>query len=182
MTTCKYFGVRTGDRESKAKCQKCKEVDSELFVKCTVETNILMGTSISVDEKGNTILTPPAGVSDTELMFEKYDKPIAATQSRGQLNETYTGLKEVAKERNTAIVTSSQPKKKASCRVKGLVVLCRNLKSEGKSDDEIRLEVAKRYVLAGKNEKEAAGKAKNWVKNMNWNMVGVRTGRLSSEG
>ena len=73
MTTCKYFGVRTSERENEIGCRKCKEADLELFRKCTIETNILMGTSIDVDDEGNTISIPPKVVSDSKLMYEKFE-------------------------------------------------------------------------------------------------------------
>ena len=69
---CKYFGVRTSVREGSKKCQECKESFPEVFRKCTLETNILISTSIDVDEKGNTVVIPPTGkVSDTELIIER---------------------------------------------------------------------------------------------------------------
>ena len=71
MTTCKYFGVRTNTRESGLKCQECKKSTPEVFRKCTLETNILLSTSVSIDEKGNTVITAPAGkVGDDKLLVE----------------------------------------------------------------------------------------------------------------
>lgn len=164
MTTCKYFGVRTSKRESGRKCQSCKERSFDSFKKCTIESNITMGTSISVDEKGSTISIPPKIVSDTELLYEKFDdNPL----SRHKETDSDDGASNESKSKRTI-----------STRVKGLVKLCRDSRSEGKTDDEIRQEVAKRYIDAGKSEKDAKGKAKNWVKNMNWN--GVMSGRFSS--
>lgn len=163
MNTCQYFGVRTSERESRGKCQNCKEGALDLFKKCTIESNITMGTSISVDEKGNTISIPPEIVSDSVLLYEKF-------------GEVHPSLR---KEKDSDEVSNeSEPKKIVSTRVKGLAKLCRDSRSGGKSDDEIRQLVAERYIEVGKSEKDANGKAKNWVKNMNW--VGVRTGRFSS--
>lgn len=59
-------------------------------------------------------------------------------------------------------------KKSISPKVKGLAKLCRELKAQGKKDEEIVQEVAKRYVESGKPEKEANSRAKNWVKHMIW--------------
>jgi len=70
MTTCKYFGVRTSTRESGVKCRECKLNSSEVFRKCTVETNILMATSIDIDAEGNTIIVLPEKVSDDKLLVE----------------------------------------------------------------------------------------------------------------
>jgi len=162
MTTCKYFGVRTKDRESRRKCRSCKENNFDLFRKCTIESNIIMGTSTDVDEKGNTISIPPKKVSDTELTYEKFDDSPSTIRKKADPNKK--------------VNTEPEPKRKISNRVKGLAKLCRNLRSEGKSDDEIRQAVAERYIEVGKSEKDAKGKAKNWVKNMNWN--GVRSGRF----
>jgi len=72
MTTCKYFGVRTSTRESGVKCQECKVCNSELFRKCTLETNTLIASSIDIDVKGNTVIVPPLGkVSDVVLIIER---------------------------------------------------------------------------------------------------------------
>jgi len=164
MNTCKHFGVRTSKREEESRCQRCKDSNLDLFKKCTVESNITMGTSTDVDEAGKTVFIPPKIISDTVLLYEKF-------------GETHSSL---CKETDSDDKPSNElkPKRKITPRVKGLAKLCRNLRSEGKSDDEIRQAVAKRYVEAGKSEKDAKGKAKNWVKNMNWNEV--RTGRFSS--
>lgn len=149
LTACKCFGVRTSNIEAKAKCQKCKEFNLELFKKCTVETNILMGTSIDIDPKGNTISIPPGKVSDTELMFEKFERSYSSTK-KADSN------------------TNAEKPKAAPNRVKGLAKMCREMRLAGKSDEEIRQAVAKRYVDVGKSVKDAEGKAKNWVKNMRW--------------
>jgi len=72
MIVCKYFGVRTSTRESGVKCRECKVSNPELFKKCTLETNILMCTSITVDKEGNTVVVPPLGkVSDVVLIIER---------------------------------------------------------------------------------------------------------------
>lgn len=61
-----------------------------------------------------------------------------------------------------------KPKRRISSKVKGLAKLCRDLKSKGKTNDEIIQEVANKYIEAGKLEKEAKGRAKSWVKHMVW--------------
>lgn len=53
-------------------------------------------------------------------------------------------------------------------KVKGLAKMCRELKSQGKQDEEIVQEVKKKYIESGKSEKEANSKAKSWVKHMVW--------------
>lgn len=76
MTACVYFGVRTPKRDKTAQCRECKNSNFELFRKCTKETNTLMGTSIDVDKKGNTVEIPPVGlVSDKELVIENFNSP-----------------------------------------------------------------------------------------------------------
>ena len=154
MNACKHFGVRTSKREEGAKCQRCKDTAFDLFKKCTIESNITMGTSISIDEEGETISSPPEIISDAVLLYEKFD-------------EIHPSL---CKETDSDAEASNKPKPKRiiSTRVKGLAKLCRDLRSDGKPDDEIRQAVANRYVEAGKSEKDAKGKAKNWVKNMRW--------------
>lgn len=60
MSDCVYFGVRTSEREGTVRCRRCKADDPNSFKDCTVETNTLMGTSVTVDEAGNTVHVPPA--------------------------------------------------------------------------------------------------------------------------
>ena len=67
---CTYFGVRTSNREAEAKCRLCKQDTPEIFRKCTMETNILMSTSINIDAKGNTIIVLPGKVGDDKLLVE----------------------------------------------------------------------------------------------------------------
>jgi len=55
-------------------------------------------------------------------------------------------------------------------KVKGLAKMCRELKSQGKQDEEIVQEVKKKYIESGKSEKEANSKAKSWVKHMVWDL------------
>jgi len=157
MNDCKFFGVRTIEREGKAKCQNCKASNLELFKKCTRESNITMGTSVLVDGAGETIFVPPKVVSDTKLLYEKHSE-VSSPQKKVVVSDT----------------SESKQKRTISSRVKGLAIMCRKLKSEGKSDEEIVQEVANKYADAGKSEKEATGKAKSWVKNMNWD--GVKSG------
>ena len=58
---CKYFGVRTSSAVRKTDCQECKNRPS-----CTLETNILLATTVNVD--GTRVL--PGKVSDVELLEE----------------------------------------------------------------------------------------------------------------
>jgi len=75
MGTCVYFGVRTPKREGTGQCESCKKFDIDKFKKCTKESNTLMATSIVVDKKGHTVEIPPVGgVSDTELIVERFKK------------------------------------------------------------------------------------------------------------
>lgn len=73
MITCVYFGVRTPKRESTVQCKNCKKFAIDEFKRCTKESNILMATSIVVDEKGHTVEIPPVGLaSDTVLAAENF--------------------------------------------------------------------------------------------------------------
>lgn len=122
-----------------------------MFKKCTFETNVIMGTSVNVDEEGNTFSVLPKRNSEDELLYENFeDKP---TEKKSK--------EESKKEKE-------EPKKKSK-RVTGLVKLCREMKSAGASEEEIRKAVAQKYIGAGKSKKDAEGRAKNWVKNMVWN-------------
>lgn len=64
---CKFFGVRTSKGIREANCRVCETKSPEVFVKCTVETNTLLGTSIDTDSKGNTIQTQPKKVPDDRV-------------------------------------------------------------------------------------------------------------------
>lgn len=123
---CTYFGVRTSDRQKTKECQKCMGSKLEVFKKCTVETNILMGTSTTTDEKGNTVTVPPrCKISDTELMFGNDPLRVVANKS----SQKETGKEHKAIKRG---VNKRQ--------------LCRNLLILGKSDQEITQELAARYI------------------------------------
>jgi len=61
MSTCKYFGVRTSRAVRKTDCQECKDKSY-----CTLQTNILLATTINVD--GTRVL--PGKVRDDILLEE----------------------------------------------------------------------------------------------------------------
>ena len=141
---CMYFGVRTSDRQKTKECQKCMGSNLDVFKKCTIETNILMGTSITTDEKGNTITIPPqCKISDTELMFG---------------NDPSRVLE------NKQSQTGNVKEKKMAKRGVNKRQLCRDLIIQGKSDQEITQELAARYTSENVEEKVAARRAGDILK------------------
>lgn len=141
---CTYFGVRTSDRQKTKGCQKCMGSELAVFKKCTVETNILMGTSTTVDENGNTVTVPPqCKISDTELMFG--NDPLRVLGNK----KAQTGTAE---------------EKKVARRGVNKRQLCRNLLTLGKSDQEITQELAVRYISENVEEKIANRRANDILK------------------
>lgn len=141
---CIYFGVRTSERQRTKNCQRCMGSELEVFKKCTVETNILMGTSTSTDEKGNTVTIPPSGkISDMELMFGNDPLRVVANKSsqKGSTGEEKSTKRGVNKRQ-----------------------LCRNLFTLGKSDQEIVQELAARYISENVEEKIANRRAGDILK------------------
>ncbi len=63
---CKYFGVRSSRAVCNSRCAECARSSQ-----CTLETNKLLGTSIDIDGKGNTIKTLPVKVPDDRLLVER---------------------------------------------------------------------------------------------------------------
>lgn len=129
----------------------------EVFKKCTVETNIMMGTSITTDEKGNTITIPPSGkISDTELMFG--NDPLRVLVNK----KAQTGTTEEKK----------MAKKGVNKRQ-----LCRDLLTQDKSDQEITQELAARYLSENVEEKIANRRANDILK-----QVKAAVNKTSKEG
>ena len=154
MTKCKFFGVRSSKGVDEKTCQKCNR-----FKECTVETNLLMGTSVVMDSCGTTRHNIPKGeLSETELMFEKFVEKFGEA------------LKEDKKEKSKKKeVKEGKEKKKSSRRVTGLSKLCRSLKAKGVNEADIEVEVAKLYFNSGNYTQEQANvKAKSCVANMVW--------------
>jgi len=144
---CKYFGVRTSERQKTKECQACMRDALDVFKKCTVETNIVFGTSIDVDEKGNTITVPPrCKISDTELMFE---------------NDSSKEVKRVVKNKKSQ--TGNVKEKKMVKRVNKRQ-LCRDMLTQGKSDQEVTQELTARYLSENVEEKIAARRAGDILK------------------
>ena len=141
---CTYFGVRTSERQKTRKCQKCMKGNLDVFKKCTVETNILMGTSTIVDEKGDTVTVPPrCKISDTELMFG--NDPLRVLI-------------------NKKAQTGSAKEKKMAKRGVNKRQLCRDLLTQGKSEQEITQELAARYLSENVEEKIANRRAADILK------------------
>lgn len=152
MTKCKFFGVRSSKGVEDSACQKC-----EMFKKCTIETNLIMGTSVVIDSCGVTKHMLPKGeLSDVELMFEKF-------------GESLKKEKDDPKEKDDSKEKKGIKEKKVSRRVTGLSKLCRSLKAKNISEADIEKEVAKLYFDSGHyTQAQAAAKAKNCVANMVW--------------
>jgi len=141
---CTYFGVRTSERQKMRKCQECMRSNLEVFKKCTVETNILMGTSTTVDKEGNTITIPPrCKISDTELMFGN-DPLRVLTNKKSQ--------------------TGTVEEKKMAKRGVNKRQLCRDLLTQGKSNQGIIQELAARYTSENVEAKVAARRAGDILK------------------
>lgn len=62
---CKYFGVRSSRAVCVSRCTECAR-----STQCFLETNTLLATSISVDDKGNTIRSLSGKVPDDRLLTE----------------------------------------------------------------------------------------------------------------
>ena len=63
---CKYFGVRTSRAVCKTNCPKCA-----VRFDCTLQTNILLATSIEVGDNGDTLQILPAGKVSGDTLLEE---------------------------------------------------------------------------------------------------------------
>lgn len=141
---CTYFGVRTSEQQKTKKCRRCMGNNLEEFKRCTVETNILMGTSITTDGKGSTVTIPPrCKISDTELMFG--NDPLRVLV-------------------NKKAQTGTKAEKKMAKRGVNKRQLCRDLLTLRKSDQEITQELAARYLSENVEEKIANRRANDILK------------------
>lgn len=150
MKNCKFFGVKSSKKVSTKMCDKCQKNKQ-----CTIETNTLMGTSVVVDRLGVTNHVLPKGdISDTELMFENFDGSAK--------KET------VVKEKDTKKRTFKKEKVK---RVTGISKLCRILRKQKVSDEDIEVQVTKLYIKSGMNKSTAQAKAKSCIAHMVWDRI-----------
>lgn len=147
---CEFFGVRSS-KGTKKMCDKCPEA---MFKKCTVETNMLMGTSIVIDAVSGVTkhVLPKEELSEVELMFENSELRPTKKETEKKDKKSSTKKKEKAKTK----------------RVTGISKLCRSLRKQNVSDEDIEVQVAKLYTESGMDTKAAQAKAKSCVAHMVW--------------
>jgi len=157
MNNCMYFGVRTDERKESKECEKCKEVNPEIFKTCGVETNRFFATSIDV-VNGKTV---------------KVMGPLSCMRAEPNLSNS-PKAKQIVK-------TSVRKENSMAKREVNMKKVCRDLIKNGKGDEEIVATLAVIYEKKLGNAEAATKKAKSYLQTVQRDLAAGKKSETTAE-